>query len=521
MRLVRLIAACAALTVVSPAFAVTQPDGTVVPQLNHVQALFDARTDPIRAQADAAIVPETFHPGCRLTFTVVSRGGALFQDAFGWYNATGSAPDPADLHVLIPCGAAPGFVATLDVTHEPAYRGGEIGVFLRTPQTPGGSGCAGGDCCASATHPGYTYFSERRFNPDSSGASTSYIHLLVYDSRATPRAFYFAWEDLYSGGDNEFTDFVALVGNIVCTGAGGACDTGMPGVCAQGTDQCRSGALACVPVNTSRAEACDGLDNDCDGTVDNGTSLCPAGQVCERGACVDHCVEGSCFEGFTCSSQGTCVETACTAVTCPSGQRCEAGHCVAPCDAVVCPSNQVCRVGRCVDPCAGVTCDAEEACTDGVCQTRCECRGCAAGQSCGSDGRCAATDCATVMCPAGEVCAGGACHDACAGAMCPRGEVCRTGECVMAPPSPVDPAADAGPLPIDAAQPDAGGVTDAGFDAADVGVDAPSFPAPRPSCHCRVRSIGARSVRTHGQAFGLFAIAALTGAFARRRKPRE
>ena len=32
-------------------------------------------------------MPETFHPTCALTYEVLSRGTASFQNAFGWYNA--------------------------------------------------------------------------------------------------------------------------------------------------------------------------------------------------------------------------------------------------------------------------------------------------------------------------------------------------------------------------------------------------------------------------------------------------
>src|SRR4051812_17424551 len=45
--------------------------------------------DPVK---DASLTPATFHPSCGLTFTVVTRGNARFQDVFGWYNVTGQAP---------------------------------------------------------------------------------------------------------------------------------------------------------------------------------------------------------------------------------------------------------------------------------------------------------------------------------------------------------------------------------------------------------------------------------------------
>lgn len=53
-------------------------------------------------------------------------------------------------------------------------------------------------------------------------------------------------------------------------GSGGSCMTGQPGVCAQGTFQCQAGALACVPNTPPSVEVCDGIDNDCNGVVDNG-----------------------------------------------------------------------------------------------------------------------------------------------------------------------------------------------------------------------------------------------------------
>src|SRR5262249_44454934 len=53
-------------------------------------------------------------------------------------------------------------------------------------------------------------------------------------------------------------------------GGGAACPTGLLGVCAAGTTHCTNGAIACRPNVNQSAEICDGLDNDCDGVVDNG-----------------------------------------------------------------------------------------------------------------------------------------------------------------------------------------------------------------------------------------------------------
>lgn len=52
---------------------------------------------------------------------------------------------------------------------------------------------------------------------------------------------------------------------------GTACPSGQPGVCAPGT---YDSACQCQPNNSPTAEICDGLDNDCDGLVDEDIGLC-------------------------------------------------------------------------------------------------------------------------------------------------------------------------------------------------------------------------------------------------------
>ncbi|HEV8325468.1 MAG TPA: MopE-related protein, partial [Myxococcota bacterium] len=51
-------------------------------------------------------------------------------------------------------------------------------------------------------------------------------------------------------------------------GGGSACATGLPGVCADGATRCASPALVCEPVTPAAPELCNVLDDDCDGAID-------------------------------------------------------------------------------------------------------------------------------------------------------------------------------------------------------------------------------------------------------------
>jgi MYXO-CTERM domain-containing protein len=410
------------LLVVSPAVALAlqQPDGTVIPVGPSLQALFDSRGEAISALNDAATTPETFTPSCQLTFEVLQRN-AGYQNSFGWYNVTGTKPTAADLHEFIACNDPVGTIKVLDIKNDPAWTGGEVAFYEAT-----GSGCP-----TPASNEN-VFFSQKAYNPDSSQQNPT-VHLITYNSTATAKAFYFAWEDLLAGGDNDFDDLTMFVTGITCSGGGVPCDTGLLGVCASGILQCQSGVLACVPTVQPQTESCDGFDNDCNDLIDEG-DLCQPGFVCDQGNCVPACSGGEfqCPPGSVCNEDGLCVDAECVMTECPPGEKCVDGECLGPCENVVCPYGQVCQLDVCVDPCAPIACDAEQVCVAGVCLDKCPCRDCAQGEVCQPDGTCLAAACDGVTCSPGEHCdpASGQCVDDCLGASCPLGQVCQAGECV-------------------------------------------------------------------------------------------
>lgn len=59
-------------------------------------------------------------------------------------------------------------------------------------------------------------------------------------------------------------------------GGGVFCDTGKPDACALGTTQCTSGVLSCNSTMDNEVEVCNGIDDNCNGTVDEGN---PGGGV--------------------------------------------------------------------------------------------------------------------------------------------------------------------------------------------------------------------------------------------------
>jgi hypothetical protein len=419
------------------------------PAVVTLSGLFQARGETIKWDVDAHTTPSTFSPVCAFTGELVLHGGACKID-FGWYNAVASSTTPppdSQIYTIIPgtmitnpwhpgVGEDGPSFSTETIRADPNYKGGLIGFALK--------GDPGQDCKQ-------THFSEQNLNPLCSGCTTPghWAAAAIWQSTKTPNAYYIGFEDLPMGPtstgptdfgsvpgqtlkcDGDFNDFVYFLSGLTCDGGGTPCDTGMPGVCGAGLNECVTGTtLMCRPSVTASAEVCDGLDNDCNGMVDDGAT-CPFNQICTRGVCVPPCgtSEFGCEAGDVCDT-GVCVEKACQGMSCPSGTICKGGACVGPCDGVTCPQGQLCRVGRCVDPCLDVTCQGDRVCQGGVCVPKCNCAGCAAGLSCDTtSGYCTDTACVGKTCAANEACAAGTCMDKCTGVTCPHGQTCTSGAC--------------------------------------------------------------------------------------------
>lgn len=235
----------------------------------------------------------------------------------------------------------------------------------------------------------------------------------------------------------------------------------------------------CVQVIGPTSEKCNGLDDDCDGVIDNPPfvpnppdptigSPCDVpmpplnNPPCKAG--VWDCVAGKpqC-DGAVGPMPNQCngISTDCTGNpntngNCPTGFQCYQGNCVAPCQAgeFPCPGGYACNMnttacdvngthaGCCVpDACAQITCPLGYNCTLDA-QGNAKCVDPCVGVSCPPSyicklGACVDGSCRTQGCPDGQICVDDptssmfVCQpDPCANVMCGSNQFCQAGVCV-------------------------------------------------------------------------------------------
>jgi hypothetical protein len=277
-----------------------------------------------------------------------------------------------------------------------------------------------------------------------------------------------------------------------------ACYTGPAGTegvggCQGGHQTCNASSewgTECVGQTLPSQELCNGLDDNCNGVVDDGAQ-CGSGFACLNGVCINSAcgAEVPCREGYLCSNDtsGVCLLTTCgtSGQACAPGAVCDSGTCHSPNDGLhcgpgskmaggfctggacyekpcpdgghcqdgtacvpgvvcadtglACPGAQICQNGGCVaDPCAGVVCPGGTFCRGGDCVQSCAFVSCSGSQACSSDGFCAPDPCAAKSCTPTQLCvvtAGvAACQDnPCLGIACGQGQRCADGTCLDDP----------------------------------------------------------------------------------------
>jgi hypothetical protein len=103
----------------------------------------------------------------------------------------------------------------------------------------------------------------------------------------------------------------------------GSCTMAGQGACATGELRCEHGAPSCVAKSEPAPETCNGLDDDCDGQVDNNvsTSCYPAGTIgCTRSSNGSYSCVGACKAGTQTCTNGKLQ--ACTGFVQPSTEMC-------------------------------------------------------------------------------------------------------------------------------------------------------------------------------------------------------
>ncbi|MCO4760310.1 MAG: hypothetical protein KC502_02325 [Myxococcales bacterium] len=132
-----------------------------------------------------------------------------------------------------------------------------------------------------------------------------------------------------------------------------------------GQRQCGAGGMGACTGGTPAKEACDGIDNDCDGDTDN--EACDDGDACTKDACekgkCSHKPTTDCEDGDPCTT-GKCAPETGKCVMTPAKGSCD--------DNNACTEGDACGVGddgkaACLPGATTKACDDTNACTNDAC----------------------------------------------------------------------------------------------------------------------------------------------------------
>lgn len=207
-------------------------------------------------------------------------------------------------------------------------------------------------------------------------------------------------------------------------------------------NQAGTGLECTGKVQMKSPEACDGDDNDCNGLIDDGLAR-PCETLCGKGFV--RCENG---QWSTCDaptpSKEICdnIDNNCDGqidegadTSCQTG-ACRQGNCVKPCRSGECPGGFQCIKNYCIPPPCDPPCGDGLVCAQGTCQRPGCPTPCKDGEICRNN-QCILGPCHNVTCPARQYCKEGKCTSVCEEGKCKATEMCVEGQCLPDPCSAV------------------------------------------------------------------------------------
>lgn len=200
------------------------------------------------------------------------------------------------------------------------------------------------------------------------------------------------------------------------------CSTGQTGICSYGILNCIFGSLSCIPYNDPSIDVCNYYDDDCDGLIDENT-------INKCGKCGD--IQKDICDGIDQDCDGIIDNGE---DICPPYTVCYNGECKNMCD-IECPQQGTfCNeeLDLCLYPCDEIICDRSEVCSNQYfgCINLCE------NVVCNNDlicwhGDCVENTCEIIGCDIGSICENNECvPDVCHSLQCDSNQFCRNGQCI-------------------------------------------------------------------------------------------